>query len=52
LLIWLLAEDFQGAFEGAEGFGDRVWCDSGGAEVAGPDCPHIFAILGGDHALH
>jgi len=21
-------------------------------EVAGPCCPHIFAILGGDHALH
>jgi len=53
LLIWLLAEDFQGAFEGVVGFGDWVWwCDWGGAEVAGPGCPHIFAILGGDHALH
>ena len=32
--IWLLGEDLQGAFEEVEGFGNRVWCDSGGAKVA------------------
>jgi hypothetical protein len=26
--------------------------DLGVAEVTGPGCPHIFAIPGGDHALH
>jgi len=31
LSIWLLGEDLQGAFEGAEGFENQVWCDSGGA---------------------
>ena len=39
-------------FEGAEGFGNRVWCDAGDVEVAGPGCPHIFSILGRDHDLH
>ena len=52
LPIWLLVEDFQEAYEGVVGFGDRVWCDSGGVEVSGPGCLHIFAILGGVHALH
>jgi len=47
LLIWLLGEDLQGAFEGAKGFENRVWCDSGGAEVSRPSCPHIFPILCG-----
>jgi hypothetical protein len=32
--------------------GEGAWCDSGGAEVARPSCPHIFAILGGDHVIH
>jgi len=47
LPIWLLVEDFQAAYEGSVGVGDRTWCDSGGAEDAGPGYPHIFAILGG-----
>jgi len=52
LLIWLLAKDFQAAYEGAVRVGDWAWCDSGGAEDAWPSWPHIFAILGEDHALH
>jgi len=52
LSIKLLEEDFQVAYVGLVGFGDSVWCDYGGAQVVGPGCPHIFALLGGDHALH
>ena len=46
-MIRLLEEYFQGAYVGAVGFGDSVWCDFGGGEVAGPGCPHIFAYLVG-----
>ena len=50
--IQLLEEDFQGPYVGAVDVEDLVWCDSGGTEFAGLGCPHIFAILGGDHTLH